>query len=210
MLDGLLSILQDWAELMPLPIFTFVGAFVEEIIAPIPSPFVMTLAGSLAEAQGQPHIYLLFLAVIGAIGKTIGSVIIYFIADKFENVITSKFGKLIGVSHRQITRLGERLEQGRGEWFAIFALRALPVMPTAPVSFGAGILQLKLKTYITSTALGLVVRNAFYLYLGYTSTNALEQLNSNLDSVETIGYALLLVAAVATIFYIYRGRRKHD
>ena len=208
MIDKFLELLHAWAELLPLPVFSFIGAFVEEVIAPIPSPFVMTLAGSLSEADGKPLLYLLLLAVVGAIGKTIGAFIIYVIADKFENVITSRFGKFIGVTHKNVAHLSERLEKGRGEWAVIFALRALPVMPTAPISLSAGLLQLNKKTYLTSTALGLVVRNLFYLYIGYTSTNALEKLNSDLDSFETFGYALLLIFLVAIMGYIYWHRRK--
>ncbi len=199
--------LRDWAAAMPLPLFSFLGSFIEEIIAPIPSPFVMTLAGSFAEAKGQPVIYLALLAAIGAIGKTIGALIIYWIADKFENLITGRFGKFLGVSHSQITNLGSRLEKGPGEWWVLFSLRAIPIMPTAPVSFAAGILQLKLKSYLTSTLAGLFVRNLFYLYLGYSSTGAIENLNNNLGSAESFGYALILIFAVALIVYIYRNRR---
>lgn len=209
MIDRFLDLLRAWAELLPLPIFTIVGSFVEEIIAPIPSPFVMTLAGSLAEAESRPLVYLFFLAAIGAVGKTVGSVIIYFIADRFEDAITGRFGKFIGVSHKQVMHLSERLEKGRGEWAVLFALRALPIMPTAPISLASGVLRVNMKTYLTSTAAGLFVRNIFYLYLGYTSTNALERLNSGLDSFETIGYAMLLIAIAAILAYIYRARRKH-
>lgn len=210
MIDSLLDLLQQWADILPLPIFVAAGAFIEEIIAPIPSPFVMTLAGSMAEAQNHPLIYLLLLALLGAVAKTLGSFIIYVIADKFENVITGKFGKFIGISHKQITDLSARLEKGRGEWTVLFLLRALPIMPTAPISLAAGILELNKKMYLTSTAAGLVVRNLFYLYLGYTSTNALANINQNLDSVENIGYALVLLCAGGLMFYIYRSRRKQD
>jgi membrane protein DedA with SNARE-associated domain len=209
MIDRLLNFLTEISEFLPVPAFTFIGSFVEEILAPIPSPFVMTLAGSLAKTQNEPIFFLLFLAIIGSIGKTIGSVIIYVIADKFEDVITSKFGKFIGLSHKQITSIHGKLEQGIGEWFILFILRALPVMPTAPVSAAAGILEMDKKTYITSTAAGLVVRNLFYLYLGYTSTDALSNLNNNLDSIESIGYGLILVFLIGVVFLIYRARRKH-
>lgn len=83
-------------------------------------------------------------------------------------------------------------------------------MPTAPVSLAAGVLQLNLRTYLSSTALGLVVRNLFYLYLGYTSTNALAQINNDLDGLETVGYGLVLVCAAGLMVYIYRSRRKQD
>lgn len=208
MIDAVLSWLTGWAQLLPLPVFTFLGALTEEIVAPIPSPFVMTLAGSLSQTQGQPLVFLIFLAIIGAVGKTIGALIIYVIADKFEDVITGKFGKLLGVSHKQISAIQAKLEGGKGEWLALFLLRALPIMPTAPVSFAAGILELNKKTYLASTVAGLVVRNGFYLYLGYTSTNALSKLNSNLDSIETLGYIVLLAFMAGLLIYVYRARRR--
>lgn len=209
MIDRFLEFLTYISELLPVTLFTFIGSFTEEIVAPIPSPFVMTLAGSLAKTQKETILFLLLLAIIGSIGKTIGAILIYFIADKFEDIITSKFGKFIGVSHKQITAIHERLEKGKGEWLIIFSLRALPVMPTAPISAAAGILEMDKKTYISSTVAGLVIRNLFYLYLGYTSTDALNNLNSSLDTIESIGYVIILLFLFAVVLLIYRARRKH-
>ena len=56
MLSDLLSysidLLHRLATILPIPLFTVVAAFVEEVIAPVPSPLVMTLAGSLAASAG--------------------------------------------------------------------------------------------------------------------------------------------------------------
>lgn len=210
-IDFLIELLKQWAEILPLPVFVFIGALLEEILAPIPSPLVMTLAGSVAEASGLALVLLPILALIGAVGKTIGAYGIYWLANKFEHILTGRFGKFIGVSHKQVLNLNKRLEKGgrNREWLVIFTLRALPIMPTAPVSFAAGILQLKQRVYLISTFAGLIMRNLFYLYLGYTSVGTLEKLNDNLDSFESIGYIIILIIVAAIIFYIYKNR-KHD
>ncbi len=208
MLDFAIAWLHHWAEIMPLPWFTFLGAILEEIIVPIPSPLVMTLGGSLAASVNSGVAYLLLLALTGTAGKSIGSYGIYLVADKFENVVAGRWGKYIGISHQQIEAIGKRLGKGWKDNIVIFILRALPIMPTAPVSFVAGLLKMDVKGYVISTALGVFVRNIFYLYLGYTSLGALEKINENLASSESIGSLIVLILIAGLIYYIYRKRRE--
>ncbi len=188
--------------------FVFIGAIVEEVIAPIPSPLVMMLGGSVAAGQGRPMIFILVLALIGALSKTIGSLVIYYISDKAEDVIIDKFGKFLGVSHSDTEGLGKFFGQGKRDDVAIFLMRALPVMPTAPVSVIAGLIKINLKTYLVSTFLGLIVRNLIYLYLGYTSIGALESLSEGFDSLEKIGYLVLSVFAGVVLLWMYRKRQQ--
>lgn len=207
-LQPVIETLERFAHVMPLPWFAFIGAFVEELIAPIPSPLVMTLAGSLAAAEQAPVTYLFFIALIGAIGKTIGSYLIYKIADKGEDLVLTKLGKFIGISHKEVESIGKHLNKGWRDDFVLFLMRAIPIMPTAPVSIVCGLIKLKMRTYLTSTFLGTFVRNVFYLYLGYTSLGALEQVNEGLDSVENLGYLIILIFVAATMLWIYKQRQK--
>ncbi len=108
MIDYLIELLKKFAEIVPLPIFTFLGALVEEVIAPIPSPVVMTLAGSFAAAEQQSILYLVFLAFVGTIGKTIGMFIVYIVSRTFENVVTNKFGKFIGITDKQVEKISAK------------------------------------------------------------------------------------------------------
>jgi membrane protein DedA with SNARE-associated domain len=210
-MSGFLQIFIDWLQMLgtivPLPVFVVLGALIEEIIAPIPSPFVMTAAGSIAAAQHQPIWMLGVLALLGAAGKTFGSYVLYVLADKIENLLGSRLGKLIGISHEEIESIGKVLNHGWRDDFLIFALRAIPIVPTAPVSLVAGLIKVNLKTYLTATFVGIVVRNLIYLYLGYTSLGALESLNHGFDSFEKIGTLAFVALMGAAVIYFYWLRR---
>lgn len=208
LLQPLIDMLQRFAHIMPLPWFAFIGAFIEELIAPIPSPLVMTLAGSLAAAENAHFSYLLFIALIGAIGKTIGSYLIYIIADKGEDLVLTKFGKFVGVSHKEVESIGKHLNKGWRDDLVLFLMRAIPIIPTAPVSIVCGLIKVKMRTYLTSTFFGTFVRNVFYLYLGFTSVGALEQVNEGLDSFENIGYLIIIVFVAAIMLWIFKQRQK--
>ncbi len=203
----LIELMQELAQRVPLPLFTVLGAMIEEILAPIPSPVIMTLSGSLAAASNQPISYLAFLALIGAIAKTFGSWVVYLVADKAEDFIISKFGRILGVSKDDTEGFGKYLNKGWRDDIVLFLLRALPIMPTAPVSVVCGLIKLNLRTYLVSTFFGTIVRNAFYLYFGYTSLHALETINEGFDSLETIGYIILAVLFGGLTLWFYKKRR---
>lgn len=207
-LQPAIDALHHFSTILPLPAFTFIGVIVEEVLAPIPSPLVMTLAGSLAASSGQTVTYLLWLALVGALGKTLGSYIIYVLADKGENLVLGKFGKFLGVSHKEVEAIGKHLNKGWRDDVVIFLLRAIPIIPTAPVSIVAGLIRLNLRTYLVSTFFGTLVRNIIYLYFGYTSLGALESLNEGLDSFESLGYVILAALMAVGIGYMYLQRRK--
>jgi len=203
-----ISWLENLANQIPVTWFVFLGAMIEEIIAPIPSPLVMTLGGSIAASQERTLLFVAFLALIGAFSKTIGSAIIYVVSDKLEDVVIDKFGRFLGVSHSDTEGLGKFLSKGKGDDWAIFLMRAFPIMPTAPVSIIAGLIKTDFKTYIKNTFLGLLVRNAIYLYLGFTSLEALESLSEGFDSMEKIGYLILIIFALAFLYWIYKKKRQ--
>lgn len=207
-LAGLIQFLHDLSATMPLPLFTAVAAFIEEVIAPIPSPLVMTLAGSLAASAGHPVSYLLLLALVGGIAKTIGSWVVYVLADLGEDIVLGRFGKYLGISHVEVEAFGSHLNKGRRDGLVIFLLRAIPIIPTAPVSLVAGMIKLHLRTYLIYTFLGTLVRNILYLYFGYTSLQAAASMSESFESLETIGYVILALMMAAGIAYFYYLRKR--
>lgn len=207
-MQAFINWLESLAQQVPVTWFVAIGAIVEEVLAPIPSPFVMMLGGSIAASQGNTLWFLFWLALVGALSKTFGSIIIYVIADKAEDVMIDKFGKFLGISSEETEGLGKFLSNGRKQAWVIFLLRALPIMPTAPVSVIAGVIKIDLKQYLFGTFTGLIVRNLIYLYLGFTSIGALESLSEGFDSLEKIGYFILAIFAGLVLLWMYRKRQQ--
>jgi len=204
----LIEFLEYLSTIVPLPMFVFVGAIVEELVSPIPSPLVMTLTGALAAEQHQPIIFLLLLSVIGTTAKTLASWLFYFLSDKTEDFVTGRFGKLIGVEPHQIEKLGDFVNKSRHPWLILILLRAFPAMPSLPVSVLCGLLKINLKIYLTTTFVGFVIRNFFFLYLGYQGLTAI---TSQLDSLESILKFVVIgiVGLVLLAFYYLRSKGKN-
>ncbi len=203
----IIEYLHSISQTVPLPIFVSVGAAIEEIIAPIPSPLVMTLAGSLSAASGSHWLTLVYLAIIGSLAKTVASYIVYIVSDKAEDLVLGKFGKFLGVTHKEVEKLGSQLSGGWKDDLVMLALRAIPIIPTAPVSIISGLLKINLVTFFWTTAVGYAIRNYFYLYLGASSAYALESLNEGLGSVEKIGYLIIFVLLVVLTIFFYKQRQ---
>ena len=157
--------LEKLAQHVPLEIFTIVGTFLEEVIAPIPSPFVLATAGSITKAQARPLVYIILIAILGSASKTLGGWVLYVITDKMEDLFTSKVGKLIGVSKGEIEKIGKYFNGTKRDWVVLFTLRALPIFPSSPISITSGLIKIK-KLFLPQR-----FRNnnkkLFYLYVGY-------------------------------------------
>lgn len=208
MIDSINQTLASWAQHVPLEIFTFIGSLIEEVIAPIPSPFIPMLAGTIAAAQNHVFWYLIILSIIGAAGKTVGAWIVYFIADKAEDIVIGKFGKYLGVTHAEVEKLGKRFNGTWQDIGLLLFIRMLPIMPSTVISVCSGVIKIKLRTYIIATFFGTLIRDFFYLYVGYTGVDALRQMVEGFDSIESVIQALSAVAIVAGIGWVYWKRRK--
>lgn len=207
-LSELILWLETLSHQIPLELFTFLGTLIEEIVAPIPSPLVMTLAGSIAHAQRQTLFNLAFLALLGGIGKTLGSWVLYYVADRLEDIIVPKFGRFLGVTHKDIESVGKRLDSSWRDDLFIFASRALPIIPSAPVSIACGILKINIRTYLLNTFLGTLVRNVFYLYLGYMGVESYQSLIGGLDKFETVVQLFILLILAIGITWAYSKKEK--
>lgn len=200
--------LEAFATKVPLEVFVVIGSLVEEIVAPIPSPSILTLAGSIALSQEKTLLFLVWLAVLGSIGKTLGGWVLYWIGDKAEDIITHKWGKFFGISHKHIEQLGERFHKGHKDIILLTFLRSIPIFPSAPISIGCGVIKLPIKVYLLGTFLGTIVRGFIYIYLGYSGVELLKGLSTHLDRTETIIQLVLFLFLVLIIAWSYWKRHK--
>lgn len=202
MIAYLEEMLRAYVHILPLEVFVLVASIVEEIIAPIPSPSVMMLAGSFAFIQDYVLWGLLPLAVIGAVGKTIGGLVVYGISDRAEDVIMNTFGKFFGVTHEDIERLGRKLQGGARDYVLLTFLRALPIVPSVILSVGGGVLKVRLPLFIFSTFVGTIFRDGLYLYAGYTGITFFVNLIADAGHIE--GYVQIGVVLLVLGFIAYR------
>lgn len=211
---ALLQMINDWllrfSEIVSVELFVIVGGFLEELIAPIPSPLVLGTAGSLAEVSGMGVWFVLWLAVLGSLAKLIASLIIYVVVDKFEDVFMGRFGKFFGVTHEDIEKIGRKLgESWWGNFGVLFLLRSLPMVSSALVSVMSGFVKIEMKAYVMATFLGNIVRNLFFLLVGYYGLEGANGLLDGLSSLESI-FKFVLVFLVVVGFLFFKFRKKDE
>lgn len=200
--------LKSWAQKTPVEIFACAGAFVEEVVAPIPSPLVMATAGSIAFAQGKGVVFLVWLAVLGAVGKLAGAGVVYWGSAALEHVVIGRFGKFLGVTHKDVENLRNFFRGGWRDHLLLFVLRAAPVMPSTPVSVACGVIRMKLSVFVPATLAGNFVRNFIYIYLGYGGLSAWESLLGGFENAESVVQILLVGAFTAFVAWVYFKRTR--
>lgn len=200
--------LASFAERVPVEWFTFIGSFVEEVVAPIPSPLIMTMAGSIAFSQKHDMVFLLWLSLVGAVGKTIGAWVIYFISEKLGHAVVGKFGKFLGVSTGDIEGISRHFRGGWRDYAIMYVLRALPIMPTSPVSVVCGVIKVDVRAYIVGSFFGNFTRNVVYSYIGFVGVAAYGSVLKGLSGAESVIQIVVLVLLVAAVLWAYQRRRK--
>ncbi len=210
MLNFLEHILLSYSEQMHLALFAPVVSFIEEIIPPIPSPSIMIATGYMAQVQGYLLYGLIILAILGAIGKTLGASVVYYVVDRVEDLLSSRIAKFIGVTHGQIESFGARLSKDWRDYVVLTILRALPVMPSSLLSVGCGFLKVRFRLFVISTFIGSIIRDFIYIYVGYTGTKVVRRIFENTaNTAEFFAQILAVFIIVLVIGYLYYRRHKN-
>ena len=196
--DAIVAWLEKLALSIRLEYFVVLGSVLEEIIVPIPSPFVMTTAAFVAKAQNLNFWQVTSVCLAAALAKVVMSWVFYVITDKAEDIIVGRFGKYIGISHSNVEKIGAMLT---GKWWndvALFLLRAIPIFPTSLVTIAAGAIKYPIKPFLVVTFIGTIVRNYFYIWVGYFGYDQLNKYFGYFkDNVWTlIGFCILLLGFV--------------
>lgn len=193
--------IESIATNVSLEAFVVVGAFLEELLAPIPSPFVMTTAAVLAQVQGYSVLQLGFLVAIASVAKTTSCYCVYVVSDKAEDIVIGRYGKYFGISHKHVERLGRLLTKTWFDDVLLFLSRAIPVVPTFPISVGAGVIKYSVRGFLVATFLGTVVRNVFYLWIAYFGWSHFQSLRDQLwnHPVWLVSGGVLLVVILVVV-----------
>lgn len=207
-----LAIVESWlkalSQAVPLEAFVFIGSFLEEMVSPIPSTLIMGLAGSLAAADAKTLLYLVWLSLIGNVGKIIGSLFYYTLGDKMEDFVVRKIGRFFGVTHEQIEGIGGKFTGHWKDGLLLFSLRLVPFLPTTPISIAAGVIKMSKRTFVSATFLGNFLKDFVYLFLGYTGVVALRNFFHAVIGLKYYTDIAIAVAFIALLFLLWYHRRR--
>jgi membrane protein DedA with SNARE-associated domain len=182
----------------------FVAAFAETIFPPIPSEVIFPLAGFVGFKSNFSYFETFIMAVCGAIGATIGAVLIYFISLKIGRLAIIKIGKYVFVSERKI--------ESAEKWFERYGVYAVFLGRMAPgirelISVPAGIAKMPLGKFTLFTFLGSLVWSTALVFSGYFLGNSWDKLSESL-SVYFPLLSAIIIGVLAGVIVLYLGIRR--
>jgi membrane protein DedA with SNARE-associated domain len=176
----------------------FAAALFETIFPPIPSEVIFPLAGYTAYIKALGIGHAIGMAASGALGSTVGAIIIYFISFKMGKKAIIKFGKRLRISESSIEKAESWFER-HGE-LAVFLGRMAPGVREL-ISIPAGIGRMNLSKFIIFTFLGSLVWSIALTLMGYFAGQAWEQYSEQISSVFSL-VAIIIVVGLVIVFGI--------
>jgi len=142
----------------------FLAALIETIIPPIPTMAVFPMAGFIASQNGVTPYELILLGIVGGLGASIGSTVIYLIALKLGRTVLLKYLKYVKVSEKKLSRV-ESWFQKYGDKAVLFG-RMVPVFREM-ISVPAGLLKMRFPKFLAYTILGSCGWSITLIFIGY-------------------------------------------
>jgi membrane protein DedA with SNARE-associated domain len=199
-----MNALVDYLARLPVEWFVLVGAFVQELISPLPSFVVFVPAGASLAAHHMSPVTVVMMAFLAAIGRVAAALLLYWVSGTVRTKVYAKRRRWLGVSRREVKKMEKRLTSSpAGSWWAIFALWAIPVVPGALISLAGGFVRMPLLIFVSATYIGAVINALTYLFVGYLGLSAL----AAYDNGELISVGVFFALAVIAIIYTIRKHK---
>jgi membrane protein DedA with SNARE-associated domain len=142
----------------------FLAALIETVFPPIPTLAIFPLAGYIASQSELGLFSVILLGVIGGMGATIGSTVIYIIALKLGRTILIKYFRYARINEKKIKRVEVWFEKHGDK--SIFFGRLVPVAREM-ISIPAGLFKMNVLKFLLYTFLGSCVWSVGTILAGY-------------------------------------------
>lgn len=154
--DQLIQAVRDhflWAALI------FIAGYIAVVAFSIPGATVLSITGGFFFGPVVATLFINIGATIGALG--------IFLAARYilGNSIQRKYAD-------QLARFNRELEQNGKNY--LLTLRLIPIFPFFLINLMAGFTNIKTRTFLWTTAVGIIPGSFVYAYLGYTGATIKE------------------------------------
>jgi membrane protein DedA with SNARE-associated domain len=183
----------------------FAAAFLEVIFPPIPSEVIFPLVGFTVQSRALGVENAIGMATVGALGTTVGAILIYFVSLKVGRATIVRFGTHIRVSEREI----EKAEKWFGKYgsIAVFTARMIPGVREI-ISIPAGIAQMNFAKFVGYTFAGSLLWCIILTLTGYYLGEAWTQFSEQASSAFAIVTIIVIAGIIASVGLWYIRRRK--
>jgi len=183
----------------------FAAAFLEVIFPPIPSEVIFPLVGFIAQNRGLGLENTIGMATVGALGSTVGAVLIFFVSARVGRTAIMRFGKRVRISEQEIEK-SERWFERYGS-VAVFTARMIPGIREI-ISIPAGISRMNIAKFVGYTFAGSLVWCIILTLVGYYLGEAWRNFSDQLSSAFTIITLILIAAAAIAVAGFWYTRRR--
>ncbi|HJM01058.1 MAG TPA: DedA family protein [Nitrosopumilus sp.] len=142
----------------------FLAALIETIIPPIPTLAIFPTAGFLASQQGISLLGVIPMILLGAVGATIGTSVIYLIALKLGRTVLLRYLKNFRISEKKLEKVEKWFERYGDK--AVLVGRIIPVMREM-ISVPAGLLKMRIPKFLLFTFIGSCIWSSITILAGY-------------------------------------------
>ena len=192
---------------LALQILIFLGLMIlQSLFAPIPSELILLASGIIfGIAWGS---------VIGLVGSMLSAAVTFYISKRGGRSIVDATGEKVGIIKRTIYIFDEWIKTW-GLW-AIIIGRAVPVIMFDPISYAAGLSNVKDKHYFLATFIGSIPRAIFYSFIGVKLLGEIPTDPAEIDAVVkqfniwffVIFGILVFMFVLSNVIYYLRKRKE--
>jgi membrane protein DedA with SNARE-associated domain len=180
---------------------------IESALIPLPSEVIMPFSGFLV-STGQFNLHL--VAISGAIGNLIGSLIAYAIGfygrERFVRSFIRKYGRWILVTEKELDHSEHLLNKYKD--VVIIVSRIVPGVRTV-ISLPCGFAKLPLGRFIVLTFVGSLIWSYFLAWIGLVLGQNWDTLGPIFHKADALIIGLLVLGVGYYIYYHLKNGRKH-
>jgi membrane protein DedA with SNARE-associated domain len=203
---NMIEIISGWIANYGYP-SVFAAALLENLFPPIPSELVFPLIGFSAQTNDLGMAGAIGMAIVGAVGSTVGAIIIYFIALKIGLPTITRIGKRYHLLSESDLKKTEAWFVRHGE-LAVFLGRMAPGIREL-ISIPAGIAEMNIARFTFFTFIGSCIWSIFLTLVGFFIGDAWIRFYGNYSQVfDIVGITLILVIIAIVAIKYYKGKQK--